>query len=78
MSLCQIYLWFLYKQHRKNDGLHFLCNLDKTELQSCFRVPSVSYISKVAQAYNEGEEDLEINARSLYPHPRFGKDAIYS
>lgn len=27
------------------------------------------YISKVAQAYNEGEEDLEINARSLYPPP---------
>lgn len=29
----------------------------------------MSYISKGAQAYNEGEEDLEINARSLYPPP---------
>lgn len=69
MSLCQIYLWFLYKQHRKNDGLHSLCNSDKIELQSSFRVPSVSCVSKVARAYNEGEEDLEINARSLYPPP---------
>lgn len=29
----------------------------------------MSYISKVARAYNEAEEDLEINAHSLYPPP---------
>lgn len=73
MSLCQIYLWFLYKQHRKNDGLHSLWNLDKTELQASFRVPSVCCGSKVAQAYNEGEEDLEINACFSLPHPRLAR-----
>lgn len=60
---------FCINSMEKNDGLHSLCNLDKIELQSYFRVPSVCYISKVAQAYNEGEEDLEINVRSLYPPP---------
>lgn len=64
---------FCINSTEKNDGLHSLWNLDKTELQTSFRVPSVCWGSKVAQAYNEGEEDLEINACFCLPHPRLAR-----